>query len=81
MVMFHSANQAGLIAMMGRFFTPLSAYAMLVFILLYVPCFATIGTIKSETGSTKWAVYSVFSSLAIAYGLAFIIYQVGSLFI
>ncbi|MDV0430796.1 ferrous iron transport protein B [Lactiplantibacillus sp. DA1] len=81
MVMFHSANQAGLIAMMGRFFTPLSAYAMLVFILLYVPCFATIGTIKSETGSTKWAVYAVFSSLVIAYTLAFVIYQVGQLFI
>ncbi|WPW65234.1 Fe(2+) transporter FeoB [Lactiplantibacillus plantarum] len=81
MVMFHSANQAGLIAMMGRFFTPLSAYAMLVFILLYVPCFATIGTIKSETGSTKWAVYAVCSSLVIAYTLAFVIYQVGQLFI
>ncbi|WP_047999071.1 ferrous iron transport protein B [Lactiplantibacillus herbarum] len=81
MVMFHTANQTGLIAMMARYFTPLSAYATLVFILLYVPCFATIGTIKSETGSTKWALYSVVSSLAIAYGLALIIYQVGSLFI
>jgi len=81
MVMFHTANQTGLIAMMARYFTPLSAYATLVFILLYVPCFATIGTIKSETGSTKWALYSVVSSLVIAYGLALIIYQVGSLFI
>ena len=81
MVMFHTANQGGLIAMMARYFTPLSAYATLVFILLYVPCFATIGTIKSETGSTKWALYSVVSSLVIAYGLALIIYQVGSLFI
>jgi len=66
---------------MARYFTPLSAYATLVFILLYVPCFATIGTIKSETVSTKWALYSVVSSLVIAYGLALIIYQVGSLFI
>lgn len=81
MVLFHTTSQTTLIATFGQLFTPLSAYALLVFILLYVPCFATIGTIKSETGSTKWAVYSVFSSIAIAYVLSFIIFQVGSLFV
>ncbi|APX72657.1 ferrous iron transport protein B [Companilactobacillus allii] len=79
MVLFHTTSQTALIATFGQMFTPVSAYALLVFILLYVPCFATIGTIKSETGSTKWAIYSIFSSLFIAYTLSFIIFQIGSL--
>ncbi|MFC6253539.1 ferrous iron transport protein B [Secundilactobacillus hailunensis] len=80
MVLFHTANQGALIGMIGGSFTALSAYALLVFVLLYIPCFATIGTIKSETGSAKWAAYSVVSSLVISYGLAFLIFQIGSLF-
>lgn len=79
MVLFHTTNQGALITMLGGSFTTLSAYALLVFILLYIPCFATIGTIKSETGSSKWAAYSVISSLIISYGLAFLIFQIGSL--
>jgi len=59
----------------------LSAYAVLVFILIYAPCFATLATIKAETNSTKWAVYSVVSNTVIAYLVAMIIFQVGSLFI
>lgn len=78
MVLFHTSSQTALIATFGQMFTPVAAYSMLVFVLLYVPCFATIGTIKSETGSTKWAVYSVVSSLIIAYAISFIIFQVGS---
>lgn len=80
MVLFHTSNQTALIAALGGSFTMLSAYALLVFILLYIPCFATIGTIKSETGSGKWATYSVVSSLFISYSLAFLIFQIGSLF-
>ncbi|MTV82181.1 ferrous iron transport protein B [Secundilactobacillus folii] len=79
MVLFHTSNQAALIGVLSGSFTTLSAYALLVFILLYIPCFATIGTIKSETGSAKWAAYSVVSGLVISYGLAFLIFQIGSL--
>lgn len=81
MVMFHTSSKAFLIASLGQFMTPLSAYTLLIFILLYAPCFATLATIKQETGSTKWMLYSVASSLVVAYGLAFIIFQVGRLFI
>lgn len=79
MVMFHTSSQATLIASIGHFFNPVAAYALLVFILLYTPCFATIGTIKAETGSYKWPAYSVVSSLIIAYLVATLIFQVGSL--
>lgn len=80
-VLFHMSGRTGLIATFSTIFTPLSAYSLLVFILLYIPCFSSLAAIKAETGSTKWAGYSGLSSLVIAYGIACLIYQVGSLFI
>ncbi|SMS15434.1 ferrous iron transport protein B [Levilactobacillus zymae] len=80
-ILFHFTGRTALVATFANLFTPLSAYALLVFILLYIPCFSTLATIKAETGSTKWTIYSAVSSFIIAYGLAFLIYQIGSLFI
>lgn len=60
-------------------FTPLNAYCVMVFCLLYVPCAATIGVIKRESGSWKWTVFSVCFQMAVAYGTSFLIYQIGSL--
>lgn len=80
MVMFHTSSKAVLVAALGQFMSPVAAYALLVFILLYAPCFATLATIKQETGSVKWAVYAVFSSLAIAYLVALVVYQLGLVF-
>lgn len=79
MVMFHTSSQAVLIGALGHFMTPVAAYSMLAFILLYSPCFATMATIREETGSAKWMWFSIASSLVIAYLVSFIIFQVGSL--
>ena len=62
-------------------FNPVSAYAFMVFVLLYTPCMATLVVMKKETGSWKWPLFSIGYSFFIAWILAFIIYQVGSLFI
>lgn len=59
-------------------FTPLSALALLVFVLLYVPCVATLGAIKHEFG-TSWAVTSAVYQTAVAWTVAFIVYQGGRL--
>jgi ferrous iron transport protein B len=59
-------------------FTPLSAVALLVFVLLYVPCVATLGAIKQEFG-TSWAWISAAYQTAVAWVAAFIIYQGGHL--
>lgn len=59
-------------------FTPLSAAAFLVFVLLYVPCVATLGAIKHEFG-TSWAVTSAVYQTAVAWLVAFIVYQGGLL--
>ena len=59
-------------------FTPLSAAAYLVFILLYIPCVAAIGAQKQEFG-WKWAGLSIVITMTVPWVLATILYQTGSL--
>jgi ferrous iron transport protein B len=54
-----------------------AAFAYLLFVLLYVPCVATIAVIAREVGS-KWAWLSVFWSTSMAYTLAVIYYQLAN---
>jgi ferrous iron transport protein B len=61
-------------------FTPLIAYALMVFVLLYIPCLSTAAVIKKETGSWGWMFFSIGYSTALAWIAAFIIYQGGMLF-
>lgn len=76
-----SANTAqGFDFAMQQAFTPLSAYAFMVFSLLYTPCIAVIGIIRSETSSWKWPVFSILYQLMVAWGLSAMVYQIGSWF-
>ena len=59
--------------------TQLSAASMMVFVLLYVPCLATVAAIRRETGSLGWTAFSVFYSTGIAWLAAFCVYQGGIL--
>jgi len=59
-------------------FTTISAYAFLVFILLYTPCISVIGTMKKEYG-TKLTLFSIFFQLIIAWIAAFLVFNIGSL--
>ena len=59
-------------------FTPLSAVSMLVFVLLYVPCVATLGAIKQEFGAS-WAVTSAVYQTVVAWVAAFLSYRAGLL--
>jgi len=62
----------------SMFFTPVTAYAFLVFTLLYFPCVATVSTLRRETNAV-WAAVSVINSLVIAWLAAFAVTQIGSL--
>lgn len=57
--------------------TPLSAFALMTFILIYTPCLGTVAAIKKETGSWKWTGFSVAYSLVLAWVLAAGIVSVG----
>jgi ferrous iron transport protein B len=61
--------------------TPLIALAFMVFCLLYVPCAAAIGTIKSETKSWKWAGFTALYTTVVAWVLAVLVFQIGRLFV
>ncbi len=60
-------------------FTPLAAYSFMVFVLLYIPCIATLAVIKRETNSWKWMIFAAFYTITTAWIVAFIVYQGGRL--
>jgi len=60
-------------------FTPPMALAFLIFVLTYTPCIATLTAIAKESGSWKWAFFSFFYSLGVAWILAFLIFNIGNL--
>jgi len=62
-----------------KIYTPLTAFALMVFCLLYIPCIATIGVIFQETNSSKWAAFAVIYTTTIAWIVSFVIYQGGRL--
>ena len=55
----------------------IGAFSYLLFILLYVPCVAAIAAVKRETG-TRWALFSIFWSLYLAYSMATSFYQIAN---
>ena len=57
-------------------FTPASALAFMIFILLYCPCLATVVAVAREAGSWRYAAFSVIYSTAVAWILAFATYRI-----
>jgi ferrous iron transport protein B len=60
--------------------TPLIAFAFMVFSLLYVPCVAAIGAIRGETNSWKWVGFAALYTTVVAWIAATLIFQIGRLF-
>lgn len=59
--------------------TPLAALAYMLFVLIYFPCIATLAAIKQESGSWKWALFAAGYTTVLAWGIAFVVYQLGNL--
>ena len=57
--------------------SPASALALMLFVLMYSPCFVALVVIKQEAGSWGWLAFSILFNTALAYGVAVIAYQVG----
>jgi ferrous iron transport protein B len=66
-------------ALLSSGMTPIAALAMMVFVLLYMPCLATLAAIRRETASLKWMIFSISYSTLLAWGLAFLVYQGGTM--
>ncbi|MFV9691300.1 MAG: ferrous iron transport protein B [Desulfobacteria bacterium] len=55
--------------------TRASALSFMVFVLIYMPCIATISTIRRETNSWKWTIFSIGYSTSLAWITAFVVYH------
>lgn len=62
-----------------KVFTPLVAFNMMLFILIYFPCVAVIAAIKKES-NWKWAMFTAVYTTAMAWLVSFAVFQIGSLF-
>ena len=64
-----------------KIFNQAVALSFLVFVLLYFPCIAVIATIKRESGSIRWALFTIFYTTAFAWITAFLTYHLALFFI
>jgi len=93
-VLYHTGEEDGVTGLIGKLqtqvhtsgtkmgrpvYTPLVAFAFMVFILIYFPCIAVIAAIRKESGRWKWPAFLAVYTTALAWIAAFIVYQVGSL--
>ena len=72
-------DESGIANLLHDTFTPLSSFSFMAFSLLYIPCFAALGAIKSETNSWKWPLVMSAITLVTAYIVSFLIFNIGSL--
>jgi ferrous iron transport protein B len=61
--------------------TPTSALALIFFVMAYIPCFATLATIKAETNGWRWAIFSFIYTTVVAYLIANLVFFVGGIFL
>ncbi len=66
-------------AVLRENYSPLTGFALMLFMLIAMPCMATIAVTRRESGSWKWAALQLFGLTAIAWIVSTIVYQVGSL--
>lgn len=78
-VLYSSGTNSNLSVMLNDTFTPLSAYAFMVFVLLYTPCIAALSAIRKEMSSFKWTFIAIFYQLFVAFIASSLVYQIGTL--
>lgn len=64
-------------ALGGSGFGSFNAFCLMVFCLLYIPCAATLGTIRKESNSWAWMGFTAVFQLAVAWAVTFGVYQIG----
>lgn len=72
------AAQGGLVQTIQTLWSPLAAYSFMIMTLLYTPCIATLATIRRESGSVWWMIFSIVYTFIVAWLLAFVFYQLAS---
>lgn len=80
MAILYGVGEKGLPATLAKLhvFTPVTGYAFMLFVLIYVPCVATMATIRSELGS-RYMLFALTYELILAYLLALTVVGFGHL--
>ena len=79
-----AAGMAAVIDNIRRFdptFGGLNAFCLMLFCLLYVPCAATLATIKKESGSRKFTSAVMVFQIGLAWLVSVLVFQIGSIFL
>jgi len=63
-----------------KVYTPLVAFTLMVFSLLYLPCVAALAMIRKETGTWKWPLFTLAYTTGVAWVVSFVVYQLGGAF-
>jgi ferrous iron transport protein B len=66
----------GLETALAGLLTPAAALAFLVVQVLFIPCVATVATIRQETNSWRWTLISITLLAVISFGAGIAVYQV-----
>ena len=59
-------------------YSPLTGFCIMLFCLIYAPCFATVAITRQETNSWCWALLQFFGLTALAYIVTLAVFQIGS---
>ena len=59
---------------------PLTALSLILFVMFYAPCFVAVVCIAREAGSWKWGLFSMVFNTVLAFGIAALVFQVGTVF-
>ncbi len=78
-VIFGNSAGAGLTQRLAATYSPASALAFLVATMLFLPCAATVATMRQETASWRWPALSAGLLLAISIGAAGLVYRLALL--
>jgi ferrous iron transport protein B len=79
-IIFAVSGETAIESALMTVLSPISAFALMLFVLLYVPCLATIGAVRKETGSWKWTAFSVIYQILLAYAMASVAVFIGGYF-
>ncbi|HQL44028.1 MAG TPA: nucleoside recognition domain-containing protein, partial [Spirochaetota bacterium] len=80
-VLYHAANDENTVSLSQKLgnprygITPHAALAFMIFVMIYIPCLATVIAIAREIG-TRWAFFSVAYQITVAWIVSFIVYQI-----
>ena len=72
-------SEAQIAAALKTVTTPAAALAYMLFVLIYFPCLATLIAIKKETKGWGWAIFTAVYTTALAWIVAFAVFQIGKM--